>query len=234
MQLKSKFPSVKESLKFSKYLARYSLSLLQYPFWDSESIFKDIYEKNIWDNPETVSGDSSTQEQTEILREELSFLIKEYGIKSMLDIPCGDFNWMQKTELDLDYTGADIVGSLVESNSKRFPEAGKFMLLDICCDQLPEADLVFCRDCLVHLANKKVFDAIENIKRCGSKYLLITTFPEHKINRNIITGAWRALNFEKSPFNFPPPLKIINEAFKLRGQRYTDKSMGLWQICDLP
>lgn len=225
---------IKQGLKFSKYLTRYSVNLLQYPFMDQEAVFADIYRKNIWDNPETVSGDSSTQAQTEALRKAIPELIKEYRIKSMLDIPCGDFNWMQETELKADYTGADIVDSLVEINSKLYPDAGKFVQLDICQDQLPKADLIFCRDCLVHLANSKVIKALENIKQSGSKYLLVTTFPERKRNKNIITGAWRALNFEKPPFNFPPPLKVINEEFKLRGKRYTDKSMGLWQIKDLP
>lgn len=224
----------KKGLKFTKYLARYSVNLLQYPFMDEPAIFKDIFRKNIWDNPETVSGDSSTKAQTKVIRQALSLLITEYKIKSMLDIPCGDYNWMQNTELDLEYTGADIVDTLVEVNAKLYPEAGQFKQLDICRDLLPPADLIFCRDCFVHLANKNIFKAIENIKKSGSKYLMLTTFPDRKINRNILTGAWRAINFEKTPFNFPPPLKTINENFQLRGKRYTDKSMGLWRIKDLP
>ncbi len=128
---------------------------------EPEAIFKDIYEKNIWDNPETVSGDSSTHAQTEAIRKAMPELIEEFKIKSMLDIPCGDFNWMHKTDINLDYTGADIVDSLIEVNSKLYPDAGKFMQLDICSDLLPQADLIFCRDCLVHLSNKKIFDSIK-------------------------------------------------------------------------
>lgn len=225
---------VRKSLQFTKYIARYSVNMLQYPFMDTKAVFKDIYRKNIWNNPETVSGDSSTLDQTKILRKALPDLIKKYKISSMLDIPCGDFNWMQDTDLYVEYTGADIVEPLVEINAKLFPDAGKFVQLDICCDDLPKVDLIFCRDCLVHLANAKVADAIANIKRSGSKYLLITTFPEQKKNKNIVTGAWRALNFELPPFNFPVPLEIINEEFCLRSKRFTDKSMGLWQIADLP
>jgi hypothetical protein len=59
-----------------------------------------------------------------------------------------------------------------------------------------------CRDCLVHLSLKEVFMSIQNIKASGSKFLLMTTFPEHKKNYNTITGAWRFINFETSPFNF--------------------------------
>ena len=223
-----------KGLKFTKYLARYSVNMLKYSFMDTEAVFKDICRKNIWNNPETVSGDSSTCAQTGVLRRELQALITEYKIKSMLDIPCGDFNWMQNTGLGLDYTGADIVDSLVEINSRLYPDAGRFIRLDICRDPLPKADLVFCRDCLVHLSNNRVMAAIENIKKSQARFLLVTTFPELKKNKNIVTGAWRALNFEKPPFNFPTPLHVINEEFSLRGERYQDKSMALWYIKDLP
>lgn len=234
MARKSTFKSFSTGLKFTKYLARYSVNLLQYPFMEPKTVFNDIYNKNIWDNRETVSGDSSTKAQTRSIRRALPLLIKKYKIKSVLDIPCGDFNWMQNTDLGVSYTGADIVDSLIKINSKLYPEAGEFLQLDICNDFLPNVDLIFCRDCLVHLSFAKIFDAIANIKKSGAKYLLITTFPGRAKNRNIITGAWRALNFEKTPFNFPLPLEIINEKFKLRGKRFTDKSMGLWVIKDIP
>lgn len=220
-------------VNFTKYLARYSVNMLQYPFMDTEAVFKNIYRKNIWGNRETLSGDSSTLAQTEAIRNALPELIKEFKIKSMLDIPCGDFNWMQNTHLEVEYTGADIVDDLAEINARLYPEFGKFMRLDICQDSLPEVDLIFCRDCLVHLANEKVKTAINNIRRSKSKYLLMTTFPERKKNKNIITGAWRALNFEKPPFNFPAPLKLINEEFKLRGGRFKDKSMAFWRVKDI-
>ena len=225
---------LKKKLRFIRYLVRYSVNLLHYPFMNTEAIFKDIYEKNIWDNSETVSGDSSTLQQTVALRQALPNLIKKYKVKSMLDIPCGDFNWMQSVDLKLDYIGADIVDTLIERNSNKFPDAGKFIQLDICNDSLPQADLIFCRDCLNHLSNKKIFATIENIKKSNAKYILVTTFPDRLTNKNTLTGAWRALNFEAPPFAFPPPLEVINENFRLRGGRFQDKSMGLWKIRDLP
>ncbi len=224
---------VKKGLNFSKYLVDYASRLIFYPFMSVEQVFSDIYLKNIWNNKGTVSGDSSTIESTEILREELSELIKKYNIKSVLDIPCGDFNWMSRMDFsDIDYTGADIVQDLIDNNKKKYSEE-KFIKLDICQDSLPECDLIFCRDCLVHLSNKNIFKAMVNIRKSGSKYLLLTTFSDKNRNSNIVTGAWRALNFQKSPFNFPEPLEIINEGFALRAGRYPDKSMELWKIKNL-
>jgi hypothetical protein len=38
----------------------------------------------------------------------------------LLDIPCGDFNWMKLLNLGVDYIGADIVGELIAENRRRF------------------------------------------------------------------------------------------------------------------
>lgn len=230
----SKNNYLKVKLDFSTYLLKYLINLIKYPFMNIEDIFGDIYKKNIWNNSETYSGDSSTFEQTKVLRKELELLFKEYNITSILDIPCGDFNWMKSLDLKaITYIGGDIVEDLVLKNSKDFSTYGVFKKLDICSDLLPKVDLVFCRDCLVHLSHKKVIKAINNIKKSGATYILVTTFPKTKKNKNIITGAWRALNMEKIPFDFPKPLVVINEKFKLRGNRFYDKSMALWRLQDL-
>ena len=94
--------------------------------------------------------------------------------------------------------------------------------------------MIFCRDCLVHLSFNKIFNAINNIKKSNSKYLLTSTFPARRKNRNIFTGGWRPLNFQLKPFNFPTPLMIINERCSETGGKFFDKSLGLWKIEDLP
>ena len=49
-------------------------------------------------------------EQTQNILEELPNVIKKYNIKSILDIPCGDFFWMKEHNFkDVNYIGADIV-----------------------------------------------------------------------------------------------------------------------------
>jgi len=224
---------IRKFFNFLIYLFNYSINLIRYRFMNPKDVFKDIYIKNIWNNRETFSGDSSTIEQTKVLRKELKFLIEEFNIDSMLDIPCGDFNWMKSIKLDVDYIGADIVEDIVIKNCRDYSSYGKFKVFDICSTLLPKVDLLFCRDCLVHLSNEKAITAIDNIKKSGSRYLLITTFPKTNNNKNIITGSWRALNMEQLPFLFPAPIKIINEEFNLRAGRFTDKSMALWKVKDL-
>jgi hypothetical protein len=196
-------------------------------------VFEEIFRENKWGDADSRSGMGSNLLYTESLRAELPLLINEFGFGSMVDIPCGDFFWMRLLALDLDYVGGDIVRPLVEQNRRLFGGGRRrFAQMDIVCDKLPKADLVFCRDCLVHLSFEDSFRALNNIKRSGSTYLLTTTFPHQQNNCDIHTGDWRTLNLCLPPFGFAPPLRLIDERIPLNG--FQDKSLGLWRIADLP
>lgn len=201
-----------------------------------EGIFSEMYQQNTWGDPESRSGPGSNLSNTATIRAALPVLLKELGACTILDIPCGDFYWMKEVDLGVNmYIGADIVTDLIESNNQKFGSATrKFRVLDITKDELPEVDVIFCRDCLVHLSNEDVFRAINNIKKSNSKYLLTTTFIQREQNENIVTGWWRPLNLQKAPFNFPEPIKVINENYTGRDGNYADMSQGLWRITDLP
>ena len=190
---------------------------------DHKDIFVKYYEINKWGNKESVSGSGSTLLATQYLIPDLELLLKKYNIKSMLDIPCGDFNWMSKVNLsNIHYHGADIVDNLISENQEKYPDH-KFSILDITTDDLPKVDLIFCRDCLFHLPNEMIELAINNIKISGSKYLLTTSFPETNVNKNIKVGQWRPINLEISPF-FLNKIDIICE------KNYKDKSMILVKV----
>ena len=198
--------------------------------------FSNYFEENFWGSDESVSGPGSVLNQTAEIREKIPILIKEFNIKSILDIPCGDFNWMSRIHLKIDkYIGADIVPDLVKKNSIKFKANNlSFRVLDVCESKFPKVDLILCRDCFVHLSYSKIFSSLKNCKNSQSKYLLTSTFPAQRKNRNIYTGGWRPLNFEIKPFNFPSPIKIINEKCTETRGKFSDKSLGLWKIKDLP
>jgi hypothetical protein len=162
----------------------------------------------------------------------LNKTFKEYSISSVLDLPCGDFNWMSRVELEgIKYTGGDIVDDLIKANIQRYREFKNvdFKVIDLVNDSLPKSDLIFVRDCLAHLSNKEVFKAIGNIKSSGSKYLLTTTYPDHD-NVDILTGDFRAINLQREPFNLPEPVLIFNENNDEDDGRLSDKSLALWRI----
>lgn len=192
-------------------------------------IFTETYEKRYWKSKESVSGTGSELRHTETLRRKLPVFLKIHGIKSLLDLPCGDFNWMRQTDLSgIDYIGADIVAALVEANRRAFSGAKiTFQKLDLLADPLPKVDCVLVRDCLVHLSFEHIKQALENLKRSGSQFLLATNFSGLPQNEDIQTGYWRPLNLEIAPFFFQKPMAVLPE-------EHPSKSLALWKIADLP
>jgi hypothetical protein len=198
-----------------------------------DQIFTDIYRKNKWGDDHSLSGPGSNLVQTEVIRKVLPILIEEIGCQSILDVPCGDFFWMKLINLKIQYIGGDIVSELIDKNQKQYGNnRRKFISIDITKNILPKADLVLCRDCLVHLSNDHAISALKNIKESGSTYLLTTTFIKSRLNKEIPTGSWRSVNLQLPPFNLPPPLRLIDEKCPIND--YQDKSLGLWKTEDIP
>lgn len=197
--------------------------------------FSKIFIENFWGSNESISGEGSILDQTITIRKEIPILLEKMNVKSILDIPCGDFNWMKELTLKIEkFIGGDIVPELIAQNRKKFEnDIYTFKILDIIRSKLPKVDMIFCRDCLVHLSFKDCLSAIQNFKASKSKYLLITTFTKKTKNKNIYTGGWRPLNLQLNPFNFPKAIKIINEKCTQADGKFYDKSLGLWKIEDI-
>jgi hypothetical protein len=194
-----------------------------------KAIFSDIYRNNWWADPESVSGRGSTLARTEVIRRELPSLLKSVGAKSLLDAPCGDFNWMRYVNLtNIMYIGADVVPELIARNRRIESGAGKkFAVLNITRDRLPKVDAILCRDCFIHFSFKDIDAAIANFKRSNSIFLLATTHINVSENTDIQTGGWRSVNLQLPPFNFPQPERFIMEDTEL------GKCLGLWKLEDL-
>jgi hypothetical protein len=144
---------------------------------------------------------------------------------------------MSTLGLQLPYTGADIVATIVEANERKFGGPGsnrRFVRLDLTSDPLPQADVVLCRDCLVHLSFANIFRAFANIRRSGARYLLTTTFLDHHENADIEDGDWRILNLVRAPFNLPAPVDMMIEGCREGDGAYADKALGLWEVASLP
>lgn len=201
-----------------------------------KSIFTSFFETNCFGSEESVSGNGSTLEQTKTLRIKLVDLLKKLDVKTFLDAPCGDFNWMKHINYEFEqYFGIDIVDQIVHENNQKYAnEKYSFMCLDICRSPLPKVDLIFCRDVLVHLDFENSVAALKNFQNSGAKYLLTTTFTNREGNTDLTDGMiWRTLNLEKEPFCFSEPLYLLNEECTEGDGSYTDKSLGLWLLKDL-
>lgn len=197
-------------------------------------MFTEIYKKNLWGGSESVSGPGSSMSQTATIRQQIPVLCNRYEVTRILDAACGDFNWFRQMDVALEqYIGCDIVSDLIEQNNLKYADAKtSFVRTDIRQDPLPKMDLILCRDCLVHFSTADIQMVLDNFQKSGSKFLLLTTFPDVQINVDIQTGNWRPINFELPPFNFPKPLEILNENCPVSG--FTDKSLALWNASVLP
>jgi hypothetical protein len=131
--------------------------------------------------------------------------------------------------------GVDIVRAIVEQNQRVHGDAHhRFVCLDLVIDPLPAADLVVCRDCLVHLSFADCHRALRNVRRSQSRFLLATTFTGLEENDDGVTGGWRPLNLERPPFRFPPPLALVDERRPPSVGVPHGKSLGLWDARTLP
>jgi SAM-dependent methyltransferase len=194
-----------------------------------KEVFTNIYESNLWTSEESRSGLGSELKSTEVIRKELPELFKKFKIESVLDIPCGDFNWMQHVDMNnVNYIGADIVDKMIESNNITFPNMD-FRVLDLTESELPKVDLIFVRDLLGHFNYQNVNKALQNIIRSGSKYLLTTSFTRWHYNVDIENGGWRPINLMLQPFSLKPIYLINEDCFEGDGQ-YNDKCLLLFEI----
>jgi hypothetical protein len=196
------------------------------------AIFTSIYEKNIWGSSETFSGPGSTVAGTAKLRQALERTFSELNIRSLVDAPCGDMNWMRHLKYPFEsYIGIDLVASIIEKlrQDASFSRSYNFQVGNIVTDILPKADALLCRDCLVHLPSAMISEALEKLKRGGFRYLFTTTFPACEKNDDCKMGYWRPLNMQKAPFNLPPPTVLLPE-YPGATWANSDKSIGVWQL----
>lgn len=227
-QLLKKIPG----LLFIVNLYREKMITLSLARKTTSDVFTEIYRHNKWGSDVSVSGPGSSLEQTGKVRDYMEQVLATRRIGNILDVPCGDFNWMSHVDLSgIRYTGADIVSDLIKSNIERYGQDNiRFIVKDIIKDPLDDADLILCRDCLMHLSNAQVILALKNMCKTSSQYLLTTSFVNTEKNTDIAHGQWRAINLMAPPFSLGPPLDIINEQLDDYNSMHSDKSLILWDM----
>jgi hypothetical protein len=204
------------------------LWLIRYP--TAASRFTKIHETNYWASGESRSGEGSTLDATQDVRAALEAFIVEHGVTSILDVPCGDFNWMRHVAMNIPYTGGDIVEAMILRNREMYGRKDRtFEVIDLTRTTLARCGLVFTRDCLNHLSIPDIRLAIGNIRASGAEFLAVTQFPQQTVNRAQETGfIYRELNFQLPPFNWPAPFAIFSE------RSHPGKHIAFWKTASLP
>ena len=202
-------------------------------------VFTSIYKSNHWVQGDkvldsskiSVSGHGSNidTEQFFNLKKNILRFIQDYEIKTLLDMPCGDFLWMNELlkNKEIDYLGVDIVDELINENLIKYGNVNiNFLSGDVVNFYTKkEFDLVFIRDLFIHIDNSSIIKIIENIKKMNIKYLGFTNY-NNKINNNVIIGKHRKINMLIEPFNLQEPMFKFQDFEK-------DKFMFFYKIKDL-
>jgi hypothetical protein len=203
----------------------YSVSAI---FPTARERFAEVYNRNLWGDEESVSGVGSRRDSTSVALtlSALEFVVEKWGIRSLNDIPCGDFNWIEPFLLNrpgLKYAGFDVVPALIDSNVEKYGAVWQFQVLDITKQIPPPADMILTKDLLNHLTIEDIKSSISNIKISSAKYFLCTNnFGKFNEELNDIeVMASRFIDLCAAPFDLPPP--IWNSAY-----------MGLWEIAQIP
>jgi methyltransferase family protein len=188
-----------------------------------QDVFTKIYNENLWGSEESRSGVGSSEVATVAIVKELPSLWKRYGIRSLVDAPCGDCRWMSQIAPNLEsYIGVDIVPGLIESNRTKYSSLA-FNCADLTREVLPKADAILCRDCFQHLPTRLILSALKNFRDSGARWAFLTTNDDVRINDDAVIGGFRPINLRLPPFSFPNPMEKIAEDDHGR-------SLALWPL----
>ena len=182
-----------------------------------KTVFTSIFKSKHWahgDLPDeyiSVSGHGSNinSEQSNNLIYSLVEFIKKNNINSILDMPCGDFLWMNKLLKQIEirnYLGLDIVEEIIDQNIKLYEnEHIKFKSCDIVDFETSEDfDLVLMRDFFIHTNNEDIKRILMNIKKMNIKYFAFENYSVSK-NVDVVPGKHRKINLKLDPFNLMEP-----------------------------
>ena len=184
-----------------------------------KEIFTSIYKSGHWIQGQnnsskeniSVSGHGSNlyTDQFYNLKDNMNKILEKYRIESILDMPCGDFLWINEVikNKKIDYLGIDIVDELIEKNiSKYQSKKTKFQVNDIVeYSHRGLVDLVLIRDLFIHISNKDIAKIIKNLKDFDFKYLAVNCYLNEN-NKDVVTGQHRKVNLLIPPFNLPEPI----------------------------
>ncbi|MHB8876793.1 MAG: class I SAM-dependent methyltransferase [Myxococcaceae bacterium] len=181
-----------------------------------EAAFTRIYDTGLWGTNEQGqghSGSGSTQEATAVYRTFLQQFLKQYGIRSVVDAGCGDWEFSQHIDwTGIDYRGFDIVASVVEANTKRFGRPGvSFTRANIVEEDLPPADLLIVKHVLQHLPLLDIHKFLRQMPKYKHVLLIdgVSAGTLMGANSEIAPGQYRTLDLTAPPFNLPARKVLI-------------------------
>jgi len=182
--------------------------------------FDEIYRTNFWGYG---SGEGSLEINTRAYRGYLGCFLRERGVRSIVDMGCGDWQFSQLVEWgNRDYRGYDVATSVIEKNRETHAKAGvSFHHYSGDPDELPSADLLIAKDVLQHVPNSTVAATLRNLPRYRFALLTNCIAPYgDTVNNDIEAGDFRYLDLTKKPFNL-----VATEVLRFNNYRHPLKAL---------
>ena len=172
----------------------------------------DIWEREVFSRKYVVetsdwaghSGSGSSAYHTIKYKAFLETFILENGVKSILDIGCGDWQFARFVNFGPGvYFGYDVVGDVVQRNLETFGSASRiFRMMPNNLAELPACDLLIMKDVLQHLSNAKISRFVTDLFP-RARFCLITNSYE-KLNTpqniDVFDGEFRCLDLTAPPY----------------------------------
>lgn len=180
-----------------------------------EPIFTAIYENCVWGNNhrQEYRGSSGGGSDIELNRNRyvpfLKGFIRENGIRTVVDLGCGDFRCgpLIYGDLEVQYTGYDTYRAVIEHHQARPellpPSKYTFHALDIYQERekLVGADLCILKDVLQHWSQEHIRTFLDDvIRRKLYRWILICNCSAQRSDLDDIRdGEWRPLTAAMEP-----------------------------------
>ena len=148
----------------------------------------------------TGSGDGSGVGYTSAYRAFLERFMGERGVRSVLDVGCGDWqfsslvNWGER-----EYVGTELVQPLVDRLRLEHGSAlRRFQCVDLRRQMADRYDLAIVKDVAIHLPNADVIRLADNLSPCCD--VLYVYDHADGTAEDIAVGQYRALDLRAEPF----------------------------------
>jgi hypothetical protein len=188
-----------------------------------EKIFTSVYENKLWgDNGDNkYVGSSGNGSSIEFNKSSYVPFLKKFithnGIKSVVDLGCGDFRCgpIIYNDLNVIYTGYDAYEKVVENNLEKHDRLKfNFIHLDFCFqkENIVGGDLCIIKDVIQHWSLVNIYSFLDYLIASKKfKYILVCNCCyQTSNNAEIVDGDFRPLSSKFLPlkkYNFIPQFK---------------------------
>lgn len=159
---------------------------------DCKEVFTEIYRTKKW-------GDGSGGGSVPATAKPYVDFVSQYLRELQLDKP----DWALRWVLDLG-TGDGVVAGMIDLGRWNMYCEDVVSGFDALTHELPQADLVLCKEVLQHLSNEQVQLLLDRTAHYKRRLFTNSNFTDGKpVNCDIDTGDFRAVDLSLPPFNQP-------------------------------